>query len=83
MTCRACHLNHSPLIRCEVFARQQAAINRHAINGVAINKGEDHVVKPIDSAGKESGAGRTGNRRSREAYNAYMREYMRKRRGRD
>ena len=26
-------------------------------------------------------AGRTANRRTREAYNAYMREYMRKRRG--
>lgn len=34
---------------------------------------------PADSAGKESGAGlRTGNRRARADYNAYMREYMKK-----
>ena len=46
----------------------------------AINAEKEDVAKPIDSAGKESGAGRSGNRRSREDYNAYMREYMRKRR---
>lgn len=80
MACKACRLDHSPLLRCEVYARQQAAINKNAINVIAINEEESHVAKPIDSAGKESGAGRTGNRRAREVYNAYMREYMRKRR---
>lgn len=64
-----------------------------AINGAintAINtaNGETPPDQPIDSVttskpdvvGVDSPERRTPNRRSRESYNAYMRDYMRKRR---
>lgn len=79
------------MLRCEVWARQQAAINRPAINAVAINNAGP-VSQPEGRPDEEpsgcergeslqgSASTRTPNRRSREAYNAYMRGYMRKRR---
>ena len=57
-----------------------------AINSSAINKanGETPLDQPVipvvgaKPAGVDSPERRTPNRRSREAYNEYMREYMRK-----
>lgn len=63
MTCRACGMGHSPLVRCEVWA----ATNRIATNADATNSATN---------------GKTANRRSREAYNRYQRDYMRARRAR-
>lgn len=59
-----------------------AATNRHATNAGATNTtarevGRAEVDRSVDS---EVGLVRTANRRTREAYNAYQREYMRKRR---
>lgn len=57
------------------WQHEGCAINSPAINTVAINK---VAVEPLVAPSK------TANRRSREAYNAYMREYMkRKRAGND
>lgn len=81
MPCRACGKPHPSSMRCEVWS----AINKPAINSDAINK--DVEVSPVPASGKEVQAApgvvsRTANRRSREAYNAYMREYMKAKRGR-
>ena len=73
------------------------ATNKSATNRIATNKGATNAVSlderarpaekvaaPFDKAVEgiaEAKLGKTRNRRSREAYNAYQREYMRKRRG--
>jgi hypothetical protein len=79
-------------MRCEVWARQHA-INKPAINNEdAINKVEQSVSVAInteevsqvqggpDVSGVSVPADRTPNRRRREDYNAYMREYMKRKR---
>ena len=82
MPCRACGLVHSALIRCE----QAAAINRAAINADvrvahAINKDvQPKTATAVQKAVSVGTPDRSANRRSREAYNAYMRDYMSKRR---
>lgn len=62
MVCRACGVEHGPLVRCEV-ARRLA--DREDV--------PESVVSVV-----EARLGKTGNRRSRADYNAYQREYMRK-----
>lgn len=88
MTCRACHQDHPPMMLCGV-ARRIAINSRSAINADAINRanGEtplDQPVIPVVAAptaiGVDSPERRTPNRRAREVYNAYMKDYMRKRR---
>lgn len=72
MPCRACNQDHSPLIGCERAARMKAAtqiqvataINTPATNSIATNKSATNTL----------------NRRKRADYNAYQREYMRKKR---
>ena len=81
------------MLRCDVWKRQQLATNKDvrltdATNGIAVG---DESHQPEDSElpakaaanrgfGKVDSGGRTTNRRSREAYNAYQREYMRRKR---
>lgn len=92
MNCRACGLPHSPMIRCEV-AKRLAINNQPAINNGAINRngpertnnrGDGVVLENVGSGTTTDGdaAGRTPNRRTRAAYNEYMRDYMRKKRER-
>ena len=71
-------------------ASNEPAINKErltdAINAVAqeepegVVSGPDLPRVPRRRAGEPSVAGRTPNRRSREAYNAYMKTYMARRR---
>lgn len=78
----------------EGCATNASATNRVATNKDATNKEAGEGVPsgvPVpggagvgpgvdESSGRASDASRTKNRRSREAYNAYQREYMRRRR---
>jgi hypothetical protein len=73
-----------------VFATNRDATNTSATNAVSLDerKGSAQKASPafdqgVAHVGAEAVSGKTRNRRSREAYNAYQREYMRKRRGRD
>lgn len=74
------------MVRCEVWARQQLATNGIATNVVATNR-TDGGLLPKGAGGRKTrgqspanSPARTKNRRSKEAYNAYQRGYMRKRR---
>lgn len=72
MVCRSCRLEHSPLIRCDVFARQIAGgpvVNSPVVNRDVVNAVVNKVSRQV-----------TWQRKNRAAYNAKMREYMRKRR---
>lgn len=65
------------------FATNKVATNTIATNGPATNAdrkvGCSEVIEPDKVVGRSSSAGsRTANRRTREAYNAYQREWMRK-----
>jgi len=93
--CLLCKHEHSPLMHCSVARRiREAAINREAKafiapEPLAINEPEkgrgllpekpaainEKVVALFPKVSR-----RTQNRRGRDDYNAYMREYMRKRR---
>ena len=79
-------------MRCEIAKRLTATNKESATNSDATNKGQEELrgrgpvgmdrgesVVEVSGAGN-SGTGKTKNRRSREAYNAYQREYMKKRR---
>jgi hypothetical protein len=83
--CKGCGVRHDPRLRCETAARL-AGVGVGADNAVT---SRPSVIRgnPGDSgravARKGSGevrVGRTANRRVREAYNAYQREYMRRKR---
>ena len=93
--CALCGSRHE-LYQAHVFATNTSATNRGATNSatnVATNDGREglRVSSPgrmgCDEPALEitgpgiGGEGKTANRRSREAYNAYQREYMRKKRG--
>jgi hypothetical protein len=75
------------------FATNTVATNRTATNkdgdGSGHQGNDEGVLRAVGSAAEGRGAAtdglrdaglRTANRRSKEAYNAYQREYMRKRR---
>jgi hypothetical protein len=82
--CDICGTRHESY-QAHVFASTQVmpATNRIATNkSVATNRSAVGVVQG-DAAGGVAGEvvpGKSKNRRSREAYNTYQREYMRKRR---
>src|SRR6185503_11875180 len=99
MSCKACHQDHSPMLRCEVWKRQQLASNNNeaASNNASNAETTDGSKRAevsrgaVDSpgAGVQVRGGSAGERNvakkqrwSKEAYNAYQREYMRKRRER-
>jgi hypothetical protein len=76
-------------IRTHVCATNKDATNRIATNKAGTGGGLSSVVQgstagTVPRAAKKDGAspkgGRTANRRSREAYNTYQRDLMRKRR---
>jgi len=89
MKCRACGVDHSPLIRCEVFNRanlkKQVEISRNIAREVSCaTEANDPqgVVEGVSADGdtgdeKKKALGKSGNRRERAVYNAYQREYMR------
>ena len=72
---KSCGERHDPMLRCEVAARIKAAT-------VVVPQTECSVVHNPQSFDVDRGSGvvlgKTANRRSREAYNAYQREYMKK-----
>jgi hypothetical protein len=81
--CRGCKEIHDPLMSCSVAKRIATNASNTATNNatnaneakvVLVDRGQPDV--PSVSAGV-GGLGRTSNRRSRETYNAYQREYMR------
>ena len=72
MSCRACGLDHKPTIRCEVAARL-ASNAKPVTNGAVTNAG---AVTNDD--GKRVRAWRKANP---DRYNAYQRDYMKRRRG--
>ena len=85
--CEICETRHENY-QAHVFATNRIATNKDATNRTA---GSDAKNEPADSGCVEGVAadpgrvevdtgGRTANRRGRAAYNAYQREYMRKRR---
>ena len=84
MTCRACGLNHSSLVRCEVALRLTGAINKdHAINSATKEvEAERHLGDEVREEKEERTQKLSANRRPRDKYNAYMREYMKNRRKR-
>lgn len=72
---RTCATNVTP-------ATNSDATNSDATNTSSRSAGRVDSAKPavvVARAGSR-GAGKTKNRRTREAYNAYQREYMRRRR---
>ena len=77
--CDMCGTRHESY-QAHVFATNRIATNAHATNKEA----NEHVSLAPHDCGKADGVAgvgkRTRNRRSREVYNAYQREYMRKRR---
>jgi hypothetical protein len=80
------------MLSCSVAAAiNRPAINTIAINADAINRGVEDSGDEAESGSPEKASGgeacgvacvrpRTANRRDREAYNAYMRDYMKRRR---
>lgn len=90
MPCRACGHPHPATMRCEVWRAINAsnAINNETSQAINAQGGESSAVGDGAVCGPDAGDGgvppavrdRTANRRSRRDYNAYMREYMRKRR---
>jgi hypothetical protein len=81
MACRACGLDHAPLIRCEVAKRQaviNGVVNDNVVNTpVVTDEVTDDEVNPVVNASRQV----LWQQANRERYNARMREYMRKRRG--
>lgn len=85
---RFCDLESGHKGRCQrltgAINRADDAINRRAAEVTCAGVGPADVgeVNPIggEGAAESSRGGRAPNRRSREAYNRYMREYMKKRR---
>jgi len=83
--CEALHWSHEPhkFATNTIEVATNTATNR---DDAATNKGtavHDSISAPAVQVGvgeSESVVARTSNRRSREAYNSYQREYMRKRR---
>lgn len=92
--CRLCNHEHysyeDHTLNESVAINKVAAINTPAINDAINRIGTDlpGIARPVSSGKGDvipksvegAGGDQTPNRRSREAYNAYMREYMRKRR---
>ena len=86
--CDLCGTRH------ESYQAHVFATNRNATNRVATNSATNKKAVPLDERASDAPSGaldlgsavakaepaKTPNRRSREAYNAYQREYMRKRR---
>lgn len=81
MICRLCHFEHPSTMLCNVAKRLR---DRDATNSVATNSATNGEpdVKTSHSRPERGAAGQTANRRSRDAYNAYQRDYMRKVRSR-
>lgn len=91
--CEICGTKHHSY-QGHVFATNKVATNANATNGHELHRVEmvrgQFNGEPSDVPGGAVGAERvlpptarqskTANRRSRESYNAYQREYMRKRR---
>lgn len=78
--CRGCGFKHSPLMRCDVAARLREPEEVHVAPLEADRFGE---VKPREAGrikGVDSGGRESKQRWSRDKYNAYMKDYMRKRR---
>ena len=75
--CLACGYLHDPRMRCEVAKRIVSGHETNENTGVvAINNVECEPAKVAEEVPKP----KTANRRDRESYNAYMRDYMKKRR---
>lgn len=82
MTCKACHQEHSPLLRCEVARRQREAANLSAVPSRVVKPEKVVDVKPVKPpvAGAARSNKPTWRERDPEAYRAYMRDYMARRR---
>jgi hypothetical protein len=94
--CDLCGSRHEPY-QAHVFATNRVRLTESATNTSATNKrsgeglpgcegfsGGAELGSQVDAPGGEALVlTRTKNRRSREAYNAYQREYMRKVRAKD
>jgi hypothetical protein len=52
------------------------ATNRRAVDG-GVSAGDVQSLSVVEVVGEVARASRTANRRTRESYNAYQREYMR------
>jgi hypothetical protein len=83
--CELCWAWHESY-QAHVFAtnRKALATNRKKVEAVSLDVGKAEAVRQekredvAQSGDEEGGLGKTRNRRNREAYNAYQREYMRK-----
>lgn len=74
-----CGLSHDPMLRCEVAARLLSSpVPARVIRDEAAINNANSAADAINGVTN----GRTGNRRTREDYNAYMKGYMRRRRER-
>ena len=87
--CNACKNDHDPLMRCEVAAKLRLTATNggedatnEQVGRISGAVGEADVEEPGEVSGGAVVVGKTANRRTREAYNAYQREYMRRRRAR-
>jgi hypothetical protein len=85
LTCPGCGEGY---FRNQAWQHEGCATNTVATNKSATNKPMGNAARSDpDKVGREAGVtggerpARTLNRRDRSAYNAYQREYMRKRRG--
>jgi len=82
--CPFCSKAHFASERCGVDSEGALAANlRGATNKapVATNEATNSATNKDDVAtNAENGSARTANRRTREAFNAYQRDYMRRRR---
>ena len=81
-TCEICGTPHHSY-QGHVFATNRNATNTDATNAQrATNKSKvkESAVLAVDGKDVAASERKTKNRRARQAYNAYQREYMRKRR---
>lgn len=86
MTCRACGFDHPPMMLCGVAKRLRATnegvATNNATNGMGIEISPQCVGRvPVVGRGVSEVVGvegKTRNRRTRESYNAYQREYMKR-----
>jgi hypothetical protein len=80
VNCRACGLSHSPLVRCEIARNIALASNAsNAASNRTVPQEDVRTDRPTASPDTVSGAGKK-QRWSRDSYNAYQRDLMRKRR---